>query len=138
MTRGEAQPAWEKVVKTGISDYNSLNREQRVWFNIEPLTTGGIIDHYTNHGAEHNEDTINDLEMLGFADIAKLLRRINALFISGQPPTDIDKRNKQIVDWNNEHNALLDQIDEQFWDRNEALEDALSKHIAKIEIMAGR
>lgn len=36
MTREEAQSAWEKIVDTGFSDYNKLNRDQRVWFNIEP------------------------------------------------------------------------------------------------------
>ncbi len=37
MTRDEAQTAYIKIVETGFSDYNKLSREQRVWFNIEPL-----------------------------------------------------------------------------------------------------
>ena len=58
MTRQEAQAAWEKIVDTGFSDYDQLSSDQKIWFNIEPLTTGGIIDHYINHGAEHNQDTL--------------------------------------------------------------------------------
>ncbi len=45
MTREEVQPAWEKIVNTGFSDYNKLTKEQRVWFNIEPLITDGLWDH---------------------------------------------------------------------------------------------
>ena len=70
MTREDVQPAWEKIVEAGFSNYALLTPDQRVWFNIEPLTTGGIIDHYINHGTEHNLETIADLKSLGFPDIA--------------------------------------------------------------------
>jgi hypothetical protein len=61
MTREEAQPAWEKIVNTGFSDYHQLSFDQKIWFNIEPLTTDGIIDHYINNGAEHNQDTLTSV-----------------------------------------------------------------------------
>jgi hypothetical protein len=134
MTREEAQPAWEKIVDTGFSNYDLLTRDQRIWFNIEPLTTDGIIDHYVNHGAEHNQDTIDDLELLGFHDIAELLRKVNGLFTNGQPPTDIDERNEQIVGWNGRYDDFLDEIDEQYWELNTALEEALWEHITKTGI----
>ena len=72
MTRDEAQPAWEKIVDLGFSDYKKLSREQRVWFNIEPLTTDGLWDHYMNYGADKNMDTIEDLEYLNFHSVANL------------------------------------------------------------------
>lgn len=72
-----------------MADYNQLNSDQKLWFNIEPLTTGSIIDHYINNGAEHNNDAIKALILLGFQDIADQLSRINMLFKNGKPPADI-------------------------------------------------
>lgn len=70
MTREDAQSAWVKIVNTGFSDYEKLTREQRVWFNVESLTTDGLWDHYMNLGADKNLDTIEELEYLIFASIA--------------------------------------------------------------------
>ena len=62
MTRGEAQPAWERIVEIGLSDYEKLTRDQRIEFNIEQLTTGGIQDIYVNSAAAHIIEIIEDLE----------------------------------------------------------------------------
>jgi hypothetical protein len=134
MTRDDAQKAWEIIVGIGYSDYEQLTKDQKVWFNIEPLTTDGIIDHYINNGAEHNKDTIDALEFLGFHDIAELMLKVNSLFLNGHPPTDIDKRNEQWDNWSGKNEVLLDEIDEKFWDRNEALENVLLEHINKTKI----
>jgi hypothetical protein len=134
MTREDVQYAWEKIVEIGISNYDLLTTDQRIWFNIEPLTTNGIIDHYINHGAEHNYDTIKDLEFLEFFDIAELLKKVNSLFKNGEPPTDINERNDQINDWNGQYDILFNEIDEAYWDRNSALEKVLLNHINKTNI----
>jgi hypothetical protein len=131
MTREQMQKAWVKIVETGFSNYDMLSQDQKIWFNVEQLTTGGIIDHYINNGAEHNLDTIHALEYLGFSDIAELLRKINQFFINAQPPSDLIKRNEQWDSWSDKHESLLDEIDVQFWIRNEALENALMQHIIK-------
>lgn len=134
MTRDEAQAAWEKTVVTGLSAYERLSKDQKIWFNIEPLTTGGIVDHYINNGAEHNQDTLDALEFLGFPDIAEQMRRINKLFTNGQPPADIMKRNEQWDSWSDEHEVLLDEVEKQFWKRCADLENALMEHINRTGI----
>ncbi len=134
MTRDEAQAAWEKIVDIGFSDYFLLTRDQRIWFNIEPLTTDGIIDHYINYGAEHNADTIEDLEYLGFSDIAEQLRKVNSLFIGGMPPKHIDERNNEIVSWDGKYDDALEEIEKYYWSRNDALENALLEHINRTDI----
>jgi hypothetical protein len=134
MTREDVQNAWEKIWDIGLSYYERLTKDQKIWFNIEPLTTDGIIDHYINFGAEHNKDTIDALEFLGFPDIAELLLKVNSLFINGNPPADGDKRNEQWDSWSDKNTALLDEVDEKFWDRNEALENALLEHINRTKI----
>ena len=60
------QNTWEKLVDKGFDNYKNLKREERIWFNIEPITTHGVWDHYVNGGAEHNADLIEDLLYLGF------------------------------------------------------------------------
>lgn len=134
MTREEAQTAWEKIVDIGLSDYDQLSTNQKIWFNIEPLTTDGIIDHYINNGAEHNQDTLDALQFLGFPDIGNQMRRINALFMNGYPPTDIHERNEQWNSWCDEHETLLDEVDNYFWTKCADLENALLEHINRTGI----
>lgn len=131
MTRDDAQPSWEKIVEIGFSDYGKLNRNQRVWFNVEPLTTSGLIDHYVNYGAEHNADTIDDLDFLGFTNIADLMRKLNGHFPQGKPPVDIDERNDQLSKIDE---SLVDEVDEAFWEESDDLEEALLTHINKTGI----
>ena len=134
MTREEAQPAWEAIVNKGFSNYQSLTRDERIWFNLEPLTTDGITDHYINYGAEHNKDTIRDLEYLGCSDIANLLKRVNKHFFWGKPSKDIDKRNVQIMKIGDKHPNFFDDIDDTYWDLNNKLENALLEPINKTGI----
>lgn len=134
MTREEAQPVWEKVVETGFSNYTQLSNDQKIWFNIEPLTTDGIIDHYINLGAEHNQDTLYALEFLEFPEIAEQMRRINKLFKNGQPPSDIIERNEDWDSWSEKHEAFLDNVDDNFWTRCPELENALMEHINRTGI----
>lgn len=90
MTRDEAQLAWEIIVDKGYSDYKSLSRDERVWFNIEPLTTDGLWDDYMNTGAEFNAETIEDLDYIGFNSVANLLREFNQIYFpAGVPIVDI-------------------------------------------------
>lgn len=134
MTRDDAQDAWVRIVDTGFSSYDLLTKDEKIWFNIEPLTTDGLIDHYINNGAEHNKDTIDALKFLGFDDIAQLMLEINSLFKDGHPPADIYERNAQWDTWCAENGELLDRIDEAFWKRNDALEKKLLEHILKTNI----
>lgn len=129
MTREEVQPAWERIVDLGYSDYAQLTREERVWFNVEPLTTGGLIDHYVNHGAGRNQDAIDDLEYLGASNVADLLRRVNGLFKSGKPPADVDERNEEIVSWSERTSVLFEEMEAEFWSHSERLDKALLDHI---------
>jgi hypothetical protein len=106
-----------------------LTPDQRVWFSVEPLTTGGVVDHYINYGAEHNQETIADLERLGFNDVSEMLKRINRLFKNGYPPVDISERNDEISNLSDEDEALLDDIEKDFWKRCNELEEALLHYI---------
>jgi hypothetical protein len=134
MDRIDFQDAWVKIVDIGFSDYNKLGRDQRVWFNVEPLTTDGIIDHYINSGAEHNADTIEDLEMLGHAEIADMLRQINKLFKNGKPPFEIVERNDEFVAFAERDGEIIDELDSRFWMLNESLEKSLLEHIIRTNI----
>ena len=134
MTREDVQNAWEIIVEKGFTNYDSLTKEQKVWFNIEALTTGGIIDHYLNYGAIHNRDAILALEYLKFSNIAELMRKVNKLFKNGQLPNDYIEMEEQ---WNNlsdEHTAFFDEIDEEFFRYSDEIDQALLDHIIKTKI----
>lgn len=97
------QVHWESLVNKAFADYGSLTRDERVWFNSQSLLgqleNGGLISHYYNSGADYNQETIEDLQWLGFSELAGLLIRINGLFPGGQPSTDIEERNQVIDTW---------------------------------------
>ena len=129
------QTDWEKLVDKALSDYSSLNADERIWFNIQCLidaaSDGGLISHYYNSGADYNKETIIDLTTLGFQNIADLLLKINKLFPNSEPSIDIDERNDIISSWsdNDELNSWLEQLDTQFYGEAEELEQKLINHI---------
>lgn len=133
-TREELQDTWEKIVEKGFDDYNSLKREERIWFNIEPLTTDGIFDRYTNYGAENIHETIEDLKFLGFDDIAELLLEINSFFPNGSPSKDIDERNEQMDNWTEFQDKRTQEIDRIGWERSADLEQAILAYLNKVNI----
>ncbi len=130
MTREDAQPAWEKIVETGFSDYNKLTREQRVWFNVEQLITHGLWDHYVNYGADNNTDTIEDLEYLKFKSIADQLRTFNKKYFPKGVPAGPHAREKVFEKFSEEQlEEDIEEMDDKFWEMSEDLEEALLQHI---------
>lgn len=135
ITRQKVQPAWERIVSIGFSDYNKLSREERVWFNIEPLTTDGLWDHYANFGADKNLDTIEDLEYLGFHTVADELRRFNQVYFPAGVPEGPDARQEQLDNFSEDQlENDIEEMDSKFWKICEKLEVALLEHIKKTEI----
>ncbi len=135
MTREEAQPAWEKIVDLGFSDYEKLTRDQRVWFNIEPLVTDGLWDHYVNHGADKNSDTIEDLEYLNFHSISNQLREFNKIYFPKGVPEGPDARQEQFNKFDEEQlEEYIEEMDDKFWNISEDIENALLEHINKTGI----
>ncbi|WP_421750739.1 DMP19 family protein [Croceimicrobium sp.] len=130
MTREEAQPEWEKIVDMGFADYEKLSREQRVWFNVEPLTTDGLWDHYMNHGADKNSDTIDDLEYLNFSSVANQLREFNKTYFPNGVPAGPDARQDELDKFPEDQlENDIEEMDDKFWKESENLEKALLEHI---------
>lgn len=135
MTRDEVQPSWEKIVDTGFSDYENLTRNQRVWFNIEPLTVYGLWEHYVNCGADKNADTIEDLEFLNFFSLAGLLRKFNQTYFPEGVPEGSDARQEQFDKFTEEQLEFdIEEMDDEFWKLCDDLDNALLEHINKTGI----
>ncbi len=135
MTREEAQTAWKKIVDTGFSDYQKLTRDQRVWFNVEPLTTDGLWDHYMNSGADKNANTIDDLEYLNFSSIANQLRNFNKIYFPQGVPEGPDARQEQFDKFPEDQlEKDIEEMDSKFWETCSDLENALLDHINKTGI----
>lgn len=131
------QTDWEKLVDKALSDYSLLNPDERIWFNVQCLMdavdNGGLISHYYNSGADHNKETIADLTTLGLLDIADMLLQINKRFPGNAPSVDIDERNDVIDSWEEDDdvNDWLDQLDHQFFNREQELEQKLVNHLER-------
>lgn len=130
MTREEAQNAWKKIVDLGFTNYNKLTREQRVWFNIEPLITDGLWEHYVNNGADKHADTIEDLEYLNFHIIANLFHKFNKTYFPKSVPEGPDARQNRFIEVSEDQlETDIEELDDQFWKASDDLENALFKHI---------
>jgi len=130
MTRDEVQNAWDKIVEIGFADYEKLTREQRVWFNIEPLTTDGLWDHYINHGADKNVDIIADLEYLNFNSVANQLRDFNKAYFQNGVPKGPDARQEVFDKFDeDELEDYIEEMDDKFWEVSDELENTLLEHI---------
>ena len=124
------QTDWVILVNKAVNDYDSLSSDERIWFNIQALIdavdNGGLISHYYNSGADHNKETIADLITIGFSDVADLLIKVNKLFPNSQPSTDLGERNEVINNWEDgKFDELLNQVDENFYGRENDLESKL-------------
>ncbi|MFK7834081.1 MAG: DUF4375 domain-containing protein [Winogradskyella sp.] len=135
MIREEAEPAWNKIVSLGFSEYSKLTREQRVWFNIEPLLAFGLWEHYVNYGADKNIDVIEDLEYLNFQSIANRLNEFNKIYFPEGVPKGPDARQEHFDNFSKEQlSDDIDRMDEKFWELHEDLNNALTAHINKTGI----
>ena len=135
MTRKEAQPAWEVIVETGFADYEGLTRAQRVWFNLEPLTTDGLWDHYVNYGADKNADTIEDLAYLNFHSVANQLKEFNSKYFPTGVPEGPDARQDEFDKFSeDELEKDIEEMDDKFWKASGDLEKALLEHITRTGI----
>ncbi|MDP1835033.1 MAG: DUF4375 domain-containing protein [Chlamydiales bacterium] len=133
------QETWEKIVDKGFQDYSSLTGPERVWFNVESLismvSNGGLCSYFCEDTVTHVFDTITDLKLLGANDIVVLLEKMNSLFPNGQPSEDIDDRMEIMGTWE-EHDQLLEALDDEFFEKDEALENALVDYILENKLAA--
>lgn len=128
------ETGWVKIVDKACADYELLTADERIWFNIQSLIdqvdNGGLISHYYNSGADHNKETIEDLQTLDFDDVADLLIQINNLFPNGQPSVHIDERNDIISSWPNyKYDTFFEKLDAEFYGRENQLERKLISYI---------
>jgi hypothetical protein len=133
------QKDWERLVSKAHEDYSSLTRDERIWFNIQCLIqdvdNGGLISHYYNSGANYNQHTIEDLDWLGFRDISTFLTQINQLFPNGRPSKDIEERNSVIESWpDGKYDYMLDELDQQFYQKENDLENKLVQYIERMNL----
>ncbi|OOQ58229.1 DMP19 family protein [Mucilaginibacter pedocola] len=133
-TRLDFPELWETVADKAYNNFEALSSDERALFTvgylIDSTNNGGILAHYCNIGANYNAETLADLEYLGFTDVADMLREINKLFPGGKAPTDINERNEVMETWEySENEDLFEDLDQDFYRREEAMEDALVKHI---------
>jgi hypothetical protein len=135
MKRENFQTKWEEVVDKGFSKYEGLTEPEMVWFLIEPIITDGLIDHYVNYGAEHNNDLIKSLLVLNVGSVKKLFSEANMLFKNGVP-IDINQRNDEIVNWPEDKANKFEELDKKCWEHCNELENSLNNYLIKEGVWA--
>ena len=129
------QKDWERIVDKASLDYYSLTMPERVWFNIQSLIIavddGGLASYYYNSEADYVFETIEDLRLMNMKDVVRILEKINHLFPNNSPSKDGQERNEVISKWPENHEQLLEVLNEEFYQYKGALEKALVNHIVK-------
>jgi len=131
------QVKWKQLEDKGCSDYQTLNENERVWFNIQSfmsaLDDGGLISYYYNTGADHMIETTADLKKLGLDAIVEQLEKINQLFPDIEILKDFDKRNDVINSWDHENdddlNATLNEAEKNIAGLSDLMEEKLVEYI---------
>lgn len=134
------QTQWEILVDKAFKDYRSLSIPERVWFSVQSIIqavdNGGILSFYYNSYGDHLFETMEDLRLIGATDIFKILERVNALFPSGRPSHDSEKRNEIIETWSDDLiEELFHKLDDEFYKREDALERRLVNYIIENKLV---
>ncbi|MBP2001387.1 hypothetical protein J2Z69_002430 [Paenibacillus shirakamiensis] len=138
MTDFVREPAWTILCeKLDTQGYSQLNEYERIWTNVEGLigevSGGSLISFFYNYGAEHYEDTLQDLHTLQAHKAISLVKKIGDLFPSGVPPKDIDERNEILESWDKEEiEELCEGLDDQFYELIDDLEQKLEPIMKKV------
>lgn len=128
-SRCDIQPIREWIVNRGCESYKSLQYWERLWFNLEPLTTWWAFDIYTNNWAEYIDDILEALEFLKLVEPKLLLEKMNRLFPGNIPPENLEERYEIILGWNSEKNKLMEEIDEEFRKYTDIIDEAILKYL---------
>lgn len=128
---------WMALVdKWDVEGYESLSPDERIWFIIRGLIdsvgNGGLVSFYYNPNADHLDDTMDALRALGALEVIEIMNRVNSLFPGGRPSGDIDERNAVIDQWDDSVSDLLEQLDQEFWELDDDLEDELDPVIRRL------
>jgi hypothetical protein len=129
---------WNQIFeKYDEKGYLSFNLDERIWFNvrglIDVIENGGLISFYYNYGADHLDDILEDLKKIDAIDVINILQKVNELFPNAIPPKDIDKRNEVIDSWDGMYEAVLESLDERFYNElQENLEIKLDKVVKRL------
>jgi hypothetical protein len=133
---------WEKrwnqlFEKYDEKGYLSFSSDERIWFNvrglIDAIENGGLISFYYNFGADHLDETLEDLKKIDANEVINMLGKVNELFPNGTPPKDIDNLNEVIDSWDGLYEELLESLDERFFNElQETLEIKLGKVVKRL------
>lgn len=129
---------WVKLVEEGCADYGSLTAPERVWYNVQVLLgqvgNGGLVSYFCEGTVEHVFETIEDLRLLGATDIIRLLEKMCSLFPDERPADDIEDRMEIIGSWHGKHDQLLDDLDNEFFKKDDELERVLVEYIIRNDL----
>lgn len=134
------QKQWEIIVNKanidykGTNNYNTLTKEEQVWYNIQLLISaagnGGIISFFYNHEGNYYLETIESLKILKQEKVIKLLEKSAKIFPKGVVPKDIVKRNEIIEKIpDGKYAKMFNKIDNEFFELENKLEADLINYI---------
>lgn len=134
------EDAWmELVEKVMMGEYETMNEDERIWFNIRSLIDsvddGGIMSYFYNSNADYIEETLEDLKKIGADEVVDMIMSICELFPGAKPSKDTDERNKVIDSWatkNLDYSEYFDGVDENFYEIEEELERLIEPIVKRI------
>jgi len=90
------------IERKAAEDYASLTEPEIVWYTttrfINCVRDGGLISYYYNGYAEHVQDLVRSLDILGAMDAKTMVLKINALF-GAEVPKTAEAINDAILLW---------------------------------------
>jgi len=97
------------------------------WMETE-INNGGFHQFFFNSSGETALQVIDDLNMIGATETAKLVQVGCALFPNGEPEQDLGKRRAQLEEFTLDDHEVLRDLENQFYARREDLNVLLKRY----------
>lgn len=123
--------------------YDKLSWPEKVFICVRDIecevNNGGFDQYYFNSSGDHAPDAVAALEAIDAKRTASLVGQTNALFGEGGPSRDRVARQEQLDALRDAKGNEMDEIENEFYEGGEDLDQLLKKYIARnAEAFGGR
>jgi hypothetical protein len=135
MSEPEKKSRMDRIFeRIGTHGFESLTQSERSAFALQWLyrevNNGGFNQFFFNDAGRLAGDALRGMEFLGVRDAAGILRRAMSVFPGGVVPVDQSERREFLCDsLTDEQEALLEQLDAEFYSASEPVSDLLRAYI---------
>ncbi|MBN1181927.1 MAG: DMP19 family protein [Bacteroidales bacterium] len=123
---------FNKLEHEGFDELNDVEKTFIcIWSFQGEVDNGGFDQWLFNSSGDWALETITSLQRVGAAETLKMVKKVVSYFPGGTPPKDINKRRELIESMPQDISDAWSELDDQFYNCGEDLENLLADYIQK-------